>query len=65
MNVTLDDILTPAQVRQAQKLSPDVKAIQEEVIAPNLENIDRKLGQKNDARYLAYLVLYMLNRPKQ
>jgi hypothetical protein len=33
-----------------------------QVIEPNMADINRKLGQENDPRYLTYAVLYVLQR---
>ena len=65
--MTLPDFLTAAQIEHAQriyrKLNMDaVKVIREEVIEPNMAEINRKLGQENDASYLAYAVVYVLSQ---
>ena len=57
---TLPDFLTEEQIAQCAKLYPDQKAIVKEVIEPNMVEINRKLGQENDARYLGYVVIYVL-----
>lgn len=67
-NVTLPDFLTDAQIQQAARIyeiytdEAAVKEIQDRVIAPNLSTINTKLGQENDARYLAYMVVYVLSQ---
>ena len=58
--VTIGDFLTWAQVRKCEKLKT-VKAICKEVIVPNIETINRKLGQKNDPMYLAYMVEFAIS----
>lgn len=59
--VTLPDFLTEAQIAQVLKLK-NAKAIREQVIEPNMEEINRKLGQENDATYLAYVCEYVVTR---
>jgi hypothetical protein len=56
--VKLGDFLSQADINKAQKLYPDVKAICADVIKPQLEEINRKLGQENDPMYLAYAIIY-------
>ena len=66
--VTLPEFLTTAQINEAQRIykiytdDAAVKEIQELIIEPNLSAIDTKLGQKNDPRYLAYAVVYVLSQ---
>lgn len=62
-SVTLTQFLTDAQIDQAVKLyeahgMDAVAKIQSQVIEPNMAAINEKLGQENDARYLAYAVVY-------
>lgn len=61
---TLSQFLTDAQIFEARKLFVEADAaadavteIQERVITPNMAAINAKLGQENDARYLAYMVV--------
>ena len=61
---TLPDFLTDEQIKKVQKLYPDTKAIQVQVIEPNMAEINRKLGQENNATYLAYAVVYVLDQVK-
>jgi hypothetical protein len=64
--VTLPQFLTKAQIAQAVRLyetygsTNAVAPIQAHVIEPNMAAINKKLGQENDPRYLAYTVLYVL-----
>lgn len=65
--MTLPQFLTEAQIAQAVKLyeahgMDAVTKIQAQVIAPNMAAINEKLGQENDARYLAYAVVYVLSQ---
>ena len=42
-----------------------VAKIQAQVIEPNMAAINAKLGQENDARYLAYAVVYALSQAEE
>jgi hypothetical protein len=69
-SVTLPDILTPAQIAQAARLYKDhgmdaVAKIQAEVIEPNMAAINAKLGQENNARYIAYAVVYVFSEEEE
>lgn len=67
-HITVADFLTEDQIKLAQKLyrqsktrsTTFAKIICEQITAPNILEINRKLGQENDAMYLAYLVEYAL-----
>ena len=77
--ITLEDFLTPAQIKACLKLAglalvggapvrrgkaledkALTKAIEEQVIKTDMAEINRKLGQENDATYLAYAVTYVV-----
>lgn len=58
----LGDILTTEEMQECIELYPDVNAIEEKVIKPNIERINRKLKQENDTKYLAYLVINVINQ---
>lgn len=60
--VKLGRFLTLDQIKKCIRLYPDVDRIEGEVIAPNLAEIEQKLGQKADSRYLAYVVHYAIYR---
>jgi hypothetical protein len=65
--VTLPEFLTDAQIREAAALyakhgGEAIAQIQVRVIEPNMTAINAKLGQDNDARYLAYAVVYVLSQ---
>jgi hypothetical protein len=68
--ITLPQFLTPAQIAEAARLfkrhgatsATTVDQILTRVITPNMPAINKKLGQENDARYLAYAVLYALTQ---
>lgn len=61
---TIQDFLTDEQIKQAislYKTAPEgsfATRCAEEIIAPNLAEINAKLGQENDAKFLAYAVEY-------
>lgn len=66
-SITLPDILTEAQIAHALQLyqahgMEAVAKIQAAVIEPNLAAIDEKLGQTNDARYLAHVAVYVFSQ---
>jgi len=61
--VTLIQFLTESQIAEAVRLYENcgdaaVAQIQNLVIEPNMAAINKKLGQENDPRYLAYAVVY-------
>lgn len=63
--VTLPDFLTEQQIAKAVALykrhGMEAKSkIQTQLIEPNMAAINEKLGQKNDASYLAYMVVHTL-----
>jgi hypothetical protein len=66
-NITIDQFLTPAEIEQAAAIHKRLagtgkvaSTIDAEIIAPNLDRINKALGQENDSRYLAYAVEYVL-----
>lgn len=65
--VTLPEFLTEAQIIEATLLYEidgidATEQILTRVIEPNLTAINEKLGQENNARYLAYMVIIALSR---
>lgn len=65
--MTLPQFLTKAQIAEAIRLyekHPDnaVEQIQTHVIEPNMGAINAKIGQENDACYLAHAVVYVLSQ---
>lgn len=67
MHVTLSQFLTQAQIAEAVRLFEEhgdhaVTWICRCVIEPNLTTINAKLGQENDAQYLAYAVVFVLSQ---
>jgi len=61
--VRLTDFLTKKQIALAMELKT-AKQIHDKVIQPNINTINRLLGQENDAMYLAYAVEYALTHNK-
>lgn len=61
--VTLDAFLLDKEIRHAAKLYRTLPqhlfahAVATQIIEPNLPRINAALGQRNDPRYLAYLVM--------
>lgn len=62
--VTLKDFLTDDQIKLASNLSCAYEICQE-IIKPNLDAINQKLGQVNDPMYLAYAVEHVINQSRQ
>jgi 2-methylcitrate dehydratase PrpD len=68
--MTLPQILTDAQIAEAVRLYKEhgalaIDQIRIRVIEPNMEAINAKLGQENNARYLAYAVFYVLTQAEE
>lgn len=68
--MTLPQFLTDGQIAQAVKLykahgMDAVAKIQAQVIEPNMAAINAKLGQDNDARYLAYAVVHVCSQAEE
>jgi hypothetical protein len=58
--IRLGDMLTDEQVQRCAALYPNRERIRDEVVKPNMAEIDRKLGQENDPDYLSYAIVYVL-----
>lgn len=58
--VSIHDFLSDEQIARCEALYPDVSAIYQEVIAPAMADVDSRLGQENDATFLAYAVCYVI-----
>lgn len=56
--ITLPDFLTNEQIEIAVNCK-SAKEITEKVITPNIDEINKKLGQENDPMYLAYACEYV------
>lgn len=68
--VTIEDILTEDEIKRAVELWADSptgfhKRVLVELIEPNRARINASLGQENDARYLAYLIEYVIGHSKR
>jgi len=68
-SMTLPDFLTPAQIDSAQALYRKFKGTgkfatecAKQIIEPNIAEINRKLGQENDPKYLAYACEYVFSQ---
>jgi len=68
-SIALPDFLTEAQIDQVVRLYEAeahgidaTEKILTQVIEPNMAAINEKIGQENDARYLAYAVVYVLSQ---
>lgn len=63
--VTLKDFLTETETQKCVELYPDIDAIENQIIKPNIDRINRKLNQENNTRYLAYMVMYAIQESGQ
>lgn len=71
-HVALGDFLTEEEIQRAiniwkQRLGSRVpstvsyaQTICDEITAPNIERINRALGQENDPKYLAYMIEFAM-----
>ena len=66
--VAITQFLTEAEIERAAALYSTLAgsgkfaaAVDAEIITPNMERINKALGQENDSRYLAYAVEYVFN----
>jgi hypothetical protein len=67
--VKLGDFLTEKEIVKASQLwrnlPPGVTFVQrvcDEIIKPNMERINKALGQENDPMYLAWMVVYVVGQ---
>lgn len=70
--IAITDFLTPAELVQArQMMKPHLtgtytksyaQRVREVIIEPNIERINKALGQENDAMYLAFVVEYVMTK---
>lgn len=63
----IQDFLTIEEIAQAAELYKKLggsgtyaATVDAEIITPNLERINKALGQENDSRYLAYAVEFVM-----
>lgn len=64
--LTIPDFLTHEQIKTCINLYMEHKDksviyIKQQVIAPNMAEINAKIGQENDATFLSYAVYYVLS----
>lgn len=62
--ITITDFLTEDQIERCVELER-AKEICKEVISPNIQVINEKLGQENDPMYLAYCCEYVVSVSKR
>ena len=60
-HITIDQFLNEEQIKKAVELKK-ANDICRLIIEPNLEDINKKLGQENNALYLSYAVEYAINQ---
>lgn len=64
--MTLRDFLAPTQIAQALAIwkasTTPAQEIADKVIGPNLAEINRRLGQDNDPKFLAYACEHTFNQ---
>ncbi len=58
--VAIGEFLSSAQIKKCIKLKK-AKDICEQVIKPDIEQINKKLGQENEPMYLAFLIEHVLS----
>lgn len=65
--ITIDRFLLPAEIMKAAALYKRLggtgkfaSTLDAEIISPNIERINKALGQENDSRFLAYAVEFAL-----
>jgi len=68
--ITIDQFLTPEEIERAAEIYREhlsttqaenyAARIDREIISPNIERINKALGQANVPRYLAYCVEYVM-----
>ena len=61
-SVRIEEFVTDEMFEQIKAIGPDAARIATEVMEPNMAEINRKLGQENDAHYLAYAVVYAMGK---
>ena len=65
--ITLPQFLTEREIRQARvlyqaKVPSYAQAVCARIIRPNIDRINKALGQENDPMYLAYAVEYVMSQ---
>ncbi len=59
--VRIGDFVTDSMMQQIRAIGPDARRLEAEVVRPNMAEIDRKLGQKNDPTFIAYMLVFAIN----
>tara|TARA_R110000737_G_scaffold20372_2_gene38728 strand:- start:4705 stop:4902 length:198 start_codon:yes stop_codon:yes gene_type:complete len=59
--VTLADFLTETELKLVAKLK-EAKSICDQVIQPNIERINKAIGQQNDPMHLSYMCEYAVSQ---
>lgn len=68
--VAISNFLTSKEIKEARKLYAKTethsfaKECEEKIIKPNITEINKKLGQENHPKYLAYAVEYFFMKEK-
>jgi hypothetical protein len=61
-HIELGTILDRGQIDAVLKIGNDPARVTSEVIEPSLQEINKRTGQENDARYLGYALCFVLER---
>lgn len=69
-HIRLSGFLTVPQIARAKALYEEnektaTERIHDEVVRPNIETINQKLGCENNTRYLAYAITYVCQQTKK
>jgi len=59
--ISIDQFLNEEQIKEAIHLKK-AKDICKEIIEPNIEEINKKLGQENEPMFLAYATEYVVGQ---
>lgn len=57
--ISLYDFLTEGEINKAAELK-DRKAVRDQIIKPNMERINKALGQENDPDYLSFAIEHIM-----
>jgi hypothetical protein len=57
--VTLGEFLTDSELEQIKAMR-DRRRVRDEILKPNIERINKTLGQENDVDYLALAIEYAM-----